>query len=969
MDCVKIILIFERPDSIILIKVLDLGDEWRMGNKVFKRGIFWRKKRFAYFCIIQIFMLCNVLLYPNMAVYGDENNEVNANQSIFINAEPDYHFNDVIEKQDAIHDVVGLGIMNGYNDGTFKPDNTVTKAEFAGILIKMLKLEEVAESNANIPFFSDVPIDHPSAGYINTLFKLGLISGDGAHRFQPEALVTYGQAIKLLVCALGYEPLAQVGGGYPFGYQTIAIEKGITKGIGKMADSENVTRGIIAQLIYNALDVELLKTGSPDGKQVYDTDSEETLMSDFLKVVKVTGVVTGTKDSGASVKEDEVEVDGLVYKVGNTNAKDYLGYDATFYYREDTAAHDNIIITVRGTTGRNSILTIQAEDIEDATLAVIEYMSDEKDDVQHARISDGARLFYNGKKQVNYEKSVLCPYTGNVKLIDTDDNGDYDTLFVNEYINLVVDSVSLNENIITDKYNSALNLCLDTSDSSYDFIIIKNNKTVGLQDLQEWDVISVLADKMKEVNGERIYDSANSTLYKLIVTNQTETGKITEITDDQVTINDKEYEYTKQYMAYNLSLPKVGDSVTVYLDVSGEIAGVDIEKQGDCKFGVLYKAVETAGVDKAIEVRIFTQDGVLQDYRLADKIEINDTSRAPATKELLQTNNFITITGDGKLNANQMLIAYVLNQDNEITKLYSASAPSSNKDQTLEVEDFTKRSSRKYHSEGKSFNNDFLIDSNTKVFIMPIPKSGYPMTENDFEMGLEVKNSSVFVSDNTYDVAGYNLSDTRVASVMVWYRGNNPNSSNDLKAAAVRNSLFLVESMNTAVNDEGDIVKALRGCDAGAKVTYYTDSEPNNLAQFASDKIKKGDLIQVGKNKKGQLWAVKNRFTLKQPTMLNETDMDNSIQTVYGFVKEIGKDTILIQKIDSNGLATDKLASFYINNKVFVYTFDASKQAAGIASFADIVKGEQNTAILIRFNNATAKEIVIYKNIDKANRN
>lgn len=85
--------------------------------------------------------------------------------------------------------------------------------------------------------------------------------------FDPDANVTYVQAQKMLVSAIGYETYAQAQGGWPTGYKTYAASLDITKGISGIKDSTELTRAQVAQMIDNAMDTPLCVTqaGSQSG--------------------------------------------------------------------------------------------------------------------------------------------------------------------------------------------------------------------------------------------------------------------------------------------------------------------------------------------------------------------------------------------------------------------------------------------------------------------------------------------------------------------------------------------------------------------------------------------------------------------------------------------------------------------------------------------------------------------------------
>jgi pectate lyase len=142
-----------------------------------------------------------------------------------------------------------LGIFTGYEDGTFKPDNTITRAEFAALLVRMQKFTERAEKIDYNPF--DDTQGHWSAGNIAVGAEEGLINGYGDGNFGPSDFVTYEQAVKMLVAALGYGSEAEAAGGYPAGYTAKAETIGLTKDV-NVTDNK-ATRGIVASLFKNAL--------------------------------------------------------------------------------------------------------------------------------------------------------------------------------------------------------------------------------------------------------------------------------------------------------------------------------------------------------------------------------------------------------------------------------------------------------------------------------------------------------------------------------------------------------------------------------------------------------------------------------------------------------------------------------------------------------------------------------------------
>jgi hypothetical protein len=95
-----------------------------------------------------------------------------------------------------------IGILQGYGDGTFRPPYPLTRAEFAKLIVLALG---VAPKPAQAADYKDTSDSHWAVkeGYIQAVTSLGLMTGYGDQRFQPDKEIKYGEAIKVLVSALG----------------------------------------------------------------------------------------------------------------------------------------------------------------------------------------------------------------------------------------------------------------------------------------------------------------------------------------------------------------------------------------------------------------------------------------------------------------------------------------------------------------------------------------------------------------------------------------------------------------------------------------------------------------------------------------------------------------------------------------------------------------------------------------------
>ena len=126
-------------------------------------------------------------------------------------------FSDVPDSADyaaAVEALYQQGIITGDDNGRFNPNQTITRAETAAIICRLMG--QPAAASAKTPF-SDVPSSHWASGYIAKAAELGIINGYGNGTFGPGDPVTYAQMVKMLVCVCGYEDIALMLGGIPAG--------------------------------------------------------------------------------------------------------------------------------------------------------------------------------------------------------------------------------------------------------------------------------------------------------------------------------------------------------------------------------------------------------------------------------------------------------------------------------------------------------------------------------------------------------------------------------------------------------------------------------------------------------------------------------------------------------------------------------------------------------------------------------
>lgn len=153
-------------------------------------------------------------------------------------------------------DLYALGIMVGDQTGNLRLEDTITRAEVAKMLCIAGELTPKTKVGT-IDMFLDVSENHWAYNYIYVAKDNGIIVGDENGLFNAENKVTNEEVVKMLVCLLGYDVLAEMKAGYPSGYVAEADRLGITSGM-QFDINTPAIREHVAVMIFRAMDVPLL---------------------------------------------------------------------------------------------------------------------------------------------------------------------------------------------------------------------------------------------------------------------------------------------------------------------------------------------------------------------------------------------------------------------------------------------------------------------------------------------------------------------------------------------------------------------------------------------------------------------------------------------------------------------------------------------------------------------------------------
>ena len=193
----------------------------------------------------------------------------------------------------AVQMLVDLGLISGYDDGTFRPGNFITREEVAKLVA--ILCTENPQAPADVYFYDAQ--ESWALGYIGYCAGQGIIAGDGMGSFRPKDNVTAQELAKMLLVILGQNPETYSGAGWDERVNADAQSFGIYYGLTAQVN-QPVTRDNACLLIYNAMRCPAIADLDAEGPERYVLDDLMNPRS-YLEVrydlTRYTAVLTGNE--------------------------------------------------------------------------------------------------------------------------------------------------------------------------------------------------------------------------------------------------------------------------------------------------------------------------------------------------------------------------------------------------------------------------------------------------------------------------------------------------------------------------------------------------------------------------------------------------------------------------------------------------------------------------------------------------
>ena len=806
------------------------------------------------------------------ALYGGSDDEVIDNSVQIAETLGSNAFSDIKDADvgRVVNVLITLGFVNGYEDGTFRPENSISRVEFMTILIRTLGIKESEAAVAGYNFY-DVTPGTWEYNVMSFAVKNEMLTVYNDNTVRPYEPITYPEAIVAYLKAMGYEVTAELTGGYTYGYETIANKLGINKGIDVTGP---MTRATAARLVYNCIKAPINKIISSGTFVSFSNETGENILSCYHDIYYSYGVVNanwlGGIDDYKSTRAEQINIDGKVFEIADKSFSKMLGYKVDYYY---TNADNKLTALLLQKHNSVEEITVMADDVVSYSNGTLKY-ADDNGKTHNIKIEAEHTFIKNGKMSDNYSSKDFKPERGYITVV-ANDGANYDTVFVNEYYNTVSDTVSAIDGIlyITMKYGAkALELDLSDKDIYIDMYTdnARMNVNIGtevytdnngqqqirtnLPNIPSNAVLSIFADEFVVQNG-KMYVGDNAKYISIVINTPQVIGTIDSLGTDTVEIKGKEYEIGKpNFLNEENAAFKVGCSGKFLMDYLGKIvAWTPVVNTNDYVYGYLIQMSKQNGISDMYNTKVLTASGDILKFTIDRKTFINDVRSTSTDKVLERLTNSAKLV-DADITGTSQLIKYIADESGYIKKMQTVTADmgvAEKYDEKIQLKRDTAKTTFSYRAElghifvNKTVSVDKLTNStgNTAESTLAISTfAGKPdvifsvpttptLEEEDYSVIEE------WLPSNSYKTAElYDVNDRLQPGAVLVYQ-------DVAESPAFSNPILLVEKISKAIDEHGNDGVRLQGWMGAMQFSYFAESED------VVKGVKIGDIVMLkGKN-------------------------------------------------------------------------------------------------------------------------
>ncbi len=642
---------------------------------------------------------------------------------------------------------------------------------------------------------------------------------DGSGNFKPNDKVTYNDAIVALVTLLDYDRVAVANGGKIADYVNAAKRIGITKGVN--SSNEFISKEDLATMILNSLEI-LPAEVSYDGAVMAQPTILESknLITGEAKLLS-----TDSWSVGAPVcDEGYVNLGGKIYKAESDFDDSMVGSLVQYYIRDNGGKQT--VVSLANIGGES--ITLTPNDIYDIRFGKTQLEFSYGDD-ETIRLPYTATFSVNGNPGDLTEEIFEVFDSGELRVIDSDGNGGFDTVDMTVCVTEVVDSASAEGMNINTQYTKKH---LDLNANNNPVVVFEGGKEVSMASVRNGSVVSVACDAYTISGGKIVFDYDKATIVRVYVSNRKVTGMLESISDRYYTVEGRSYKTHPKLSELESGGTKnkldAGNEYMFRLDYFGNLCDYELTAgSSEMEYGYLMDGGEISnGFTGNAQVRILTLKNEFVTYDMRDKYIVD------GERYVIGEDAFPARLKD------RQLIKYRL-VDGKVAEIDTPTVSSEEVPETSLSMD-GERASRRFSSNQRGFlDYKIMTTGNTKVFI------ANEDTKAD-DVNYTVTTTAEFQSMTDYNIEGYDIGDMGDTGCIVMYT---PSVSTAIDRFA---RSYMVEKIAKAVNEAGDDVYRLVVHGYGGSQTLDTVertqlvySDKSGSKNTSIDDIDKGDVVRI----------------------------------------------------------------------------------------------------------------------------
>lgn len=489
--------------------------------------------------------------------------------------------------------MAALGLLSFDSEGLYNEDSIVSYKEYMTIMTKLRYGEEAEPENYGIDLEKDENITHLTA--VKELMDiLGYV-------------LSFDNDIAILNMANKVKLLNKVG----------------------YRESKFITRGELSQMVYNALNVDLVEIYSAGAATQYKPTGGKNLLNTIFGITEVSGLCTAASGidiySNRDMEKDEISIDNHSFTTNGQDTTELLGKRVYALIKNDSIEQKATFIGIDESDTSSTVA------LSDLYLNNGKLCYDENDSQKSIALSAINTFVYNGESVLGYSiDSELLEKDGTITFASTTKKGKYDIAIINVYETFIIDYISKTPYARAYfKYNATFDgenyIDLEELEEkeTKTIFITKNGKSILASEIAASDVLSILKSK-------------DGSYTRACVSSDTHSGTIDEIEENNIlVIGNKKYGVSGSYLKLikngeNVTEPALGINVNVKISALGTVAEA-ITTSNVSKYGILkqFGSVGTQ-LNPKYQMKVYAETGFWETIEFAKKLTVDGKTELTA---------------------------------------------------------------------------------------------------------------------------------------------------------------------------------------------------------------------------------------------------------------------------------------------------------------------------------------------------